>query len=132
MLKAESIIKKRSNIVELFKMMDEVDILKKLNLNENQEFLLSTRDKQIVYSDLDHQKTEEELKELKETKLQAKKDNLDKYLKRHFETNSLTSTDKLILDYANMKVEDSIEKKNLNENNDSKIEKSDNVNQQFE
>jgi len=42
MLKAESIIKKRSNIVELFKMMDEVDILKKLNLNENQEFLLLT------------------------------------------------------------------------------------------
>jgi len=109
MQKAEDIITKKSDIFELFKLIDQFKIVKKLTFNENQYFMLKETEKQTIYTDL-NKKTEKEIEYLKEAKHKLKKENLDKYLKRHKESNSLTSTDHLILKYCDKKVED-IDKK---------------------
>jgi len=122
MEKAEEIIEKKSDIFELFKLIDQFKLIKKLTLNENQYFLLNERDKRPIIFDANSQKTSKELEDLNEAKYNIKKENLKQYLKRHKETNSLTSTDILLLKYANKKVDDLGDRKedrNDEKNNES-------------
>lgn len=128
MEKAEAIIEKKSDIFELFKLIDQFKVIKKLTLNENQYFLLNDIQKRTIISDANYRKSSKEFEDLKEAKYNIKKENLRKYLKRHNETNSLTSTDKLLLKYANNKVEDIGDIKDIN--NKERIDNS--INNQFE
>ena len=132
MEKAEEIIEKKSDIFELFKLIDQFKLIKKLTLNENQYFLLNERDKRPIIFDANSQKTSKELEDLNEAKYNIKKENLKQYLKRHKETNSLTSTDILLLKYANKKVDD-LEDRKEDRNDEKNNESNENsINNHFE
>jgi len=104
MQKAEDIFTKKSDIFELFRLMDQFKIIKKLTLNENQCFILKKTEKQTIISDFP--KTQKEIEDLKEEKNNLKKEKLEKYLRRHNDSNSLTTTDQLLLKYADKSLDE--------------------------
>ena len=106
MEKAESIIEKKSDLFEIFKLIDQFKIMKKLILNENQYFLLKEIEKPTILYDNNQKKSIKDLEDLKERKYNCKKANLNKYLELNKEKNTFTLADTLILKYANRKVED--------------------------
>ena len=106
MEKAESIIEKKSDLFEIFKLIDQFKIMKKIILNENQYFLLKEIEKPTILYDNNQKKSIKDLEDLKERKYNCKKANLNKYLELNKEKNTFTLADTLILKYANRKVED--------------------------
>jgi len=84
--------------------MENFKIIKKLTLNENQCFILKKTEKQTIISDFP--KTQKEIEDLKEEKNNLKKEKLEKYLRRHNDSNSLTTTDQLLLKYADKSLDE--------------------------
>ena len=96
MIKAEEIIEKKSDIIELYKLMDQFKLIKKITLNDNQYFMT----KHMGLKDLYYEKLTMTIDERifnKEKKYLLQKDQLNKYLEKHIENNTLTSVDRRLM-----------------------------------
>jgi len=102
---AEEELEKKLEITELFKVIDQFRLLKKILLNENQCFMLDNREIQNINNK--NRKNLQKLGvkegalaiELNKLKYETKKKNLCKYIAKRKSDGSLTAIDEILLKY---------------------------------
>ncbi len=80
MMAAEKEIEWKSDVLNLWKVIDQLRLLKKIILNENQCFMLNNRDLQTITNKIEDAK-QKSIKDLDEEKFQKRKNKLIEYLK---------------------------------------------------
>ncbi len=107
MLAAEKELDKKSEIFELWKLMDQVRLLSKLFLNENQLFMLQNRDKKLIINN--ERVTNEEIKLLDEQNYQNKISKLKEYINlKKEEDKSCDLVDKILIEYLDCEVQEKV------------------------
>jgi len=106
LIAAEEILEKKSDIKELFKIIDQLRLFKKIILNENQCFMIENRELQNI--NYDNNKNSilkyNEMVEINKEKYELKKKKLLDYLKKHKEENTFSTIDKLLLNYVDQEL----------------------------
>ncbi len=108
MLAAEEVVSNKSEILELWKKLDQVSLLKKIILNENQCYMLNNRDLQTVINKRNSKVRD--LKLINEEKNNERKVNLIEYLKKKKSENDLNIIDNLLYKYLDEKLKEEISK----------------------
>ncbi len=108
MLAAEEEFNKKTNIINLFMHIEQVSLLKKIILNESQNFMLEKRGLQNITNT--NIKSAEELKLIQEENQKEKKNKLINYLKEKTLEESLSDVDNLLMNYMNDEEFDKINK----------------------
>ncbi len=98
MTQAERIIKKRSEIFEVWNVIDHVRLLKKLVLNENQCFMINNKGRQLLTSE-GGPVTKEDLDKLDENEYQNSTNSLIEYFQKRKEENKANAVDILLYKY---------------------------------
>jgi len=105
MMAAEEKLNKKLEITELLKIVDQFDLLSSIVLNENQHFMLLNRDKQDI---INKEKIEEEITQLVEEREKSRKISLIKYLKELKESDNFSPVDKLLFQYLDHEITETI------------------------
>ena len=100
MIECENVIEKKSDIIRLFKLMDEFRLLKKLILNKNQCIMLEHRRVQNINTINTSKKEIMDLATIKQT---MEKKKLNNYIKELIDKDSLSPIDKILLKYVDNK-----------------------------
>ncbi len=95
---AEEQLDTKTEITELFKIIDQFRLLKKIFLNENQCFMLDNREIQNIYNNK-MKRTSKEIFELNEEKFKKKKNKFYEYITAKTIEKSLSQIDELLLKY---------------------------------
>ncbi len=93
---AEEVIGKKSEIFEIWKIIDQLRLLTKLLLNKNQTFMIQNRN---FHSIINPKKKSIDLNHFREEKYEENTKDLMKYLKEKKEKNELNAMDLLLFKY---------------------------------
>ncbi len=105
---AEELLDKKSEISEIFNLLDQFRLVKKILLNKNQCFMLENREIHNI-NNTNSKRQKKELLELQEEKFNKEKFSLKEYLLKKKNDNSLTEIDKLLLEYLNNLIKEEVE-----------------------
>jgi len=99
LLTADKDIKNRSEIFEIFKLLDQFKLLLKLFLNESQGYMIKNRGKQEITNDFNWTSNNEEIQKIEEIRMQKQINKLSDYLLEKKRSNSISNIDMLLFYY---------------------------------
>jgi len=99
LLNVDNDIQNRSEIFEIFRLLDQFKLLLKLFLNESQGFMIKTRGKQEITNDFNWTSNNEKIKKIEEISMQKQINKLSDYLIERKANNLISNIDILLFYY---------------------------------
>ncbi len=103
---AEEEIKEKSDFINLMKTIDQLRLLRKLILNESQNFMLENREKHFATNKKEGNL--DVIKSIREERKKKKEKDLIRYIRAMNNNNTLTDTDRLLMSYLNEDLKDKL------------------------